>query len=107
MAGEESYVMPNYYKCVSDIYSSLSQYLKDADKNYTFPSDLYRDLRRYGEISTKELYIVIILSISMTLLRVVLTKAIFTVSNQFKPIFCLFMLMYGDSYRRLAVKLWP
>lgn len=74
--------MPNYIQCVTNVYASLTQYLKEADGNYTFPADLYRDLKRYGEISSREIILVIIVSISMTLLRIALTKVVFTVSNR-------------------------
>ena len=73
--------MPTYIQCVSDMYGSFRKYLNKQDGNYTFPQDFYNDLKKYGQYSNTEVYNVIILSIFFTVLRIVLTKAVLSVSN--------------------------
>ena len=73
--------VPNYFECFHRIYGAARQYFKDnGGSNYTYPSDFITDLRRYGEISMRELYVAIVGAILLTILRVFLTKFIFLVS---------------------------
>lgn len=78
----EPEITPTYVQCFTDIYNSMSTFLskpQNSFANYSVPMDFVKDMMRYGDVTRYDIAFVFLLAASMTIIRTILTKAVFLV----------------------------
>ena len=72
--------IPSYYQCTLDIYFTARSNFDKMTTNHSYVEDLFSELQRYCAVSAFDVFLSIGLATFLTLLRYILTIAIFTVS---------------------------
>ena len=82
MAAEVDSRTPSYWECVTEISSKVGHYFETNDLDFTtYPSRFIADCRKFCYVDQQDVLAVVGLALLMTIMRSVLTKAVFLVSR--------------------------
>ena len=79
--GSGELLMPSYYQCTVEVYSTAVDQYHHLHTNYSHVQDLIRNISYYSKVSTHDIFWAICLATVLTLARYILTATLFTVSH--------------------------
>lgn len=107
MAAMEYSPMPTYLGCVTDISAKIQKYFENNDLDFaTYPYRFIEDLKRYCVITQDDILTVCGLAVLWTIIRWVLTRAVFLVSCRSFSLVFAFLGLQVPSTNRIPPCQW-
>ena len=79
--GSGELLMPSYYQCTVEVYTTAVDQYQHLHTNYSHVQDLIRNISYYSKVSSYDIFWAICLATVLTLVRYILTATLFTVSG--------------------------